>query len=87
MEQGITVRQYNKLMSEIAQIKQAINQDALIKDLLDEEEAALFLKRDIRTLKNLVYDKTLRLNEHYTQGVAGKRFYKKTALMGIKKTA
>mgnify|MGYP001564616418 FL=1 len=84
---GISKREYNKLITELAIIKQATNQAALIEDLVNEKDAARLLECSVKTLQNHVYRGSLVIDVHYTQGIAGKRFYKKTALMGIQKTA
>ena len=80
---GITKREYNKLMVDIAIIKQATSQAALIEDLVNEQEAARLLGRSVLTIQTWVYKGSLS-KDAYTVGAGGVRFYKKSHLLGLK---
>jgi predicted transcriptional regulator len=77
----ITKRDFNKLMAKLATIEQAINQRAVVDDLISEEEAAKLLNRSVSTLQTKVY-KGLISTDAYTIGQGGKRFYYKSKLIG-----
>jgi hypothetical protein len=82
MTDQITKRDFNKLMAKLTAIEQA----NIINDLVNEREAAKLLACSIRTIQNKVYSGDIP-QDAYNTGVAGKRFYKKSYLMGIKKIA
>jgi hypothetical protein len=82
MTDQITRRDFDKLLKKITAIEQA----NAISDLVNESEAAKLLACSIRTIQNKVYSGDIP-QDAYNTGVAGKRFYKKSWLMGIKKIA
>jgi hypothetical protein len=82
MNEIITKRDFNKLMAKLTAIEQA----NIINDLVNESEAAKLLACSIRTIQNKVYSGDIP-QDAYNTGVAGKRFYKKSWLMGVKKIA
>lgn len=86
MSDLITKRDFNKLMAKVTAIEQAVKEGELVNDLISEEDAAKLLNRTVSTLQTRVY-KGLMSRDAYTVGEGGKRFYRKSYLMGLKKTA
>lgn len=72
--------------SDLFKMKRNIERIALAaetNDMINEKEAALLLSVSVKRLQNLVAEG--KMEGFYTRGFAGKRFYKKSLLIGLYK--